>query len=366
MPNGYLANINESALALRSMNGRRPKQYGGLQFLGIEDVQLQQPEWIWDGMIAKGQFHVMAGESGIGKTQLLCNISAIISRGGIFPSMSEPCDKGMVVYLSGEDDLSTTLGPRFIACGGDKSNFQALKASTDDHEPICLVDELKELTEFVFDNDVRLIVIDPITSFMEGGFDNNSVTSVRRMATQLKGFCETTGVAVIALNHLTKGNLGSPMHRVLGSGAWVHGPRIVLGATVHEERYLFGKWKANISREEGVYEYEMVNKEVQDMEGSVTCIDWTDEAMPERKLSEFCELAPSDRGEKGELALEMLKEELASGLWHRSKEVKERIRREVRISDKQIERLAFEVLKVESRREPLPHAPTSWRIPKAA
>ncbi len=84
-------------------------------------------------------------------------------------------------------------------------------ASTDANEPICLVDKLKELTEFAFDHDVRLIVIDPITSFMEGGFDNNSVTSVRRMATRLKEFCETTGVAVIALNHLTKGNLGSPM-----------------------------------------------------------------------------------------------------------------------------------------------------------
>ena len=362
MPNGYLANINDASLSIRSMNGKAPKRYGGLQFVGIEDVQLQQPEWIWDGMIAKGQFHVMAGESGIGKTQLLCNISAIISRGGIFPSMSEPCDKGMVVYLSGEDDLSTTLGPRFIACGGDKSNFQALKASTDNHEPICLVDELKELTEFVFDNDVKLIVIDPITSFMEGGFDNNSVTSVRRMATRLKGFCETTGVAVIALNHLTKGNLGSPMHRVLGSGAWVHGPRIVLGATVHEERYLFGKWKANISREEGVYEYEMVNKEVQDMEGSVTCIDWTDEAMPERKLSEFCELAPSPRGERGELALEALREELANGYWHRSKELVERVRRETGLGDRQIKRLALETLKVETRVEEGVHGYTSWRL----
>ncbi len=363
MPSGYLANINDASLSIRSMNGKAPKRYGGLQFVGIEDVKLQQPEWLWDGMIAKGQFHVMAGESGIGKTQLLCNISAIISRGGIFPSMKEPCDKGMVVYLSGEDDLSTTLGPRFIACGGDKSNFQALKASTDNHEPICLVDELKELTEFVFDNDVKLIVIDPITSFMEGGFDNNSVTSVRRMATRLKGFCETTGVAVIALNHLTKGNLGSPMHRVLGSGAWVHGPRIVLGATVHEERYLFGKWKANISREEGVYEYEMVNKEVQDMEGSVTCIDWTDEAMPERKLSEFCELAPSPRGERGELALEALREELANGYWHRSKELVERVRRETGLGDRQIKRLALETLKVETRVEEGVHGYSSWRLP---
>ena len=120
MPNGYLANIDSVARSFRSMNGSKPKQYGALQFVGIEDVKLQQPEWLWDGMIAKGQFHVMAGESGIGKTQLLCNISAIISRGGIFPSMKESCEKGMVVYLSGEDDLSTTIGPRFVACGGDK------------------------------------------------------------------------------------------------------------------------------------------------------------------------------------------------------------------------------------------------------
>jgi len=344
------------------MNGSKPKQYGALQFVGIEDVKLQQPEWLWDGMIAKGQFHVMAGESGIGKTQLLCNISAIISRGGIFPSMKESCEKGMVVYLSGEDDLSTTIGPRFVACGGDKSNFQQLKATTEYNEPICLIDVLDNLTEFVFDNDVKLIVIDPITCFMESGFDNNSVTSVRRMAARLKGFCETTGVAIIALNHLTKGNLGSPMHRILGSGAWVHGPRIVMGATVHEGRYLFGKWKANISCEEGVYEYEMINREVQGMEGSVTCVDWAKEVLPDRRLSEFCELAPSVRGERGELTLEVLREELADGIWYRSKELVERVRRETGMSDRQIRRLALENLRVETRVEEGVHGYTSWRL----
>ena len=362
MPNGYLANINESALAIRSMNGKAPKRYGGLQFVGIEDVTLQQPEWLWDEMIAKGQFHVMAGESGIGKTQLLCNISAIISRGGIFPNMKYPCEKGMVVYLSGEDDLNTTIGPRFMACGGNEANFKQLKASTEDNEPICLIDVLDNLTEFVFDHDVKLIIIDPITCFMQEGFDNNSVTSVRRMATRLKGFCETTGVAIIALNHLTKGNLGSPMHRILGSGAWVHGPRVVMGATVHEDRYLFGKWKANITVEEGVYEYEMVHKEIQDMDGSVTCIDWTDNVMPDRKLKEFCELAPSGRGERGELTLEVLREELANGYWHRSKELVERVRRETGMSERQIRRLALETLKVETRIEEGVHGYTSWRL----
>ena len=43
MPNGYLAEINDVTRTFKTLNGGKPKQYGGLQFVGIEDVTLQQP-----------------------------------------------------------------------------------------------------------------------------------------------------------------------------------------------------------------------------------------------------------------------------------------------------------------------------------
>ena len=361
MLRGELSGIDDVARSLRSINSKQPKHYGGLQFIGIDDVTMSQPQWLWDGMIAKGKLHVFAGESGIGKTQLLCNIAAIVSRGGVFPNAKEPCEAGMVLYLSGEDDLSDTIGPRFIACSGNKDNFRQVGCTKSDGEVFNLTEILDDLTEAVFDKRVKLFIIDPITSFMNENFDNNSVTSVRKMATRLNEFCERTGVAVIALNHLTKGNQSKSMHRILGSGAWVHAPRIVLGATIHDGKYLFGKWKANITDCKPVYQFEMVNKQVQGMD--VICIDWLDEVLLDKRLDEYDAFADAGRGEKGEIALAVLREDLSDGRWYRSKEVKERVRREASCSERTVERLALETLKVEVRKESGVHGYTSWRLP---
>ncbi|NDB65997.1 MAG: hypothetical protein EB168_10100 [Euryarchaeota archaeon] len=361
MPRGQLAGISDAMKHIRSMNGAMPKEYGGLKFVLPDDVVMRDYTWLWDGMVAEGQFHVFAGESGIGKTQLLCNIAAMISRGGVFPGMTEPCKQGMVVYLSGEDSFERTILPRFRACMGDDGFFRSLSTTKQDGEPYALIDVLDDLKAFCLAEDVRLVIIDPITSFMEAGFDNNSVTSVRRMATRLRDFCESTGVAVIALNHLTKGNMGSPMHRILGSGAWVHAPRIVLGATKGDGNMLFGKWKTNISDPKPVYQYEMVEREVEGLK--VVCVDWLDEVIKDRELSDFDAFATPSRGEKGELIHELLREELSNGLWHRSKELIERVRREAHCSERQIKRIALDEMKVEARRENVRDGHTSWRLP---
>lgn len=151
------------------------------------------------------------------------------------------------------------------------------------------------------------------------------------------------------------------MHRILGSGAWVHAPRIVLGATKNDVGMLFGKWKANICDPKPVYTYEMVNREVRDV--PVVCIDWMDEVLADKQLSDFDAFGTPQRGEKGELIHELLKEELADGRWHRSKELVERIRREAHCSDRQIKRIATEELNVETRRESDQGGHTSWRLP---
>ena len=59
-------------------------QYGGLNFKSASDIPSKRIQWYWSGMIAEGKFHVFAGDAGIGKTQILCNITATVSRGGIF------------------------------------------------------------------------------------------------------------------------------------------------------------------------------------------------------------------------------------------------------------------------------------------
>ena len=96
--------------------------YGGFKPNSMMGYSRQRVEWLWPNMIAKGIFHVFAGDSGIGKTMILCNIAAVVSRGGIFPAERLQCPQGKVIYLSGEDSLNHTLGPRLEAAGANMAN----------------------------------------------------------------------------------------------------------------------------------------------------------------------------------------------------------------------------------------------------
>ena len=187
---------------------------------------------------------VTAGASGIGKTMLLCDISAIVSRGGIFPGQKERCEAGKVVYLSGEDGLNHTIGPRLEAAGADMEQMLELPPLNNQGKLFDLSTDVDFITDHLLDiGGVSLFIIDPVTAFCGGRFDNDSVTSVRHLTTKLNDLADSTGVAIIALQHLTKSENLRLKNRILGSGAWVHGPRIVLGAVhTQENDRLFGWW----------------------------------------------------------------------------------------------------------------------------
>jgi RecA-family ATPase len=97
-------------------------RYGGFKPKSMLGYSRQRLEWLWPNMVGRGLLHVFAGDSGIGKTLLLCDIAAIVSRGGIFPAERTQCLRGKVIYLSGEDSVNHTLGPRLEASGADMAN----------------------------------------------------------------------------------------------------------------------------------------------------------------------------------------------------------------------------------------------------
>ena len=262
-------------------------QYGGLNFTSASDIPSKRIQWYWSGMIAEGKFHVFAGDAGIGKTQILCNITATVSRGGIFSGEKEPCIQGKVLYLTGEDGASDTIIPRLKACGATLDNVTVLDPLKADGKLFSLSENMDSVADMVNDDgNYKLFIIDPVTAFCDDKFDNNSVTSVRSLATKLSAFAEDTGVAVIGLTHLTKDDQRKAVNRILGSGAWVHASRVVLGAVHADGQYYFGKWKANITDCQPVYPYQMCSKPVEDL-GYVHYISFDNHPMLGRSLDEF-------------------------------------------------------------------------------
>ena len=337
-------------------------QYGGLNFKSASDIPSKRIQWYWSGMIAEGKFHVFAGDAGIGKTQILCNITATVSRGGIFSGEKEPCIQGKVLYLTGEDGASDTIIPRLKACGATLDNVTVLDPLKADGKLFSLSENMDSVADMVSDDgNYKLFIIDPVTAFCDDKFDNNSVTSVRSLATKLSAFAEDTGVAVIGLTHLTKDDQRKAVNRILGSGAWVHASRVVLGAVHADGQYYFGKWKANITDCTPVYTYRMTERPLDDL-GYVHYIDFDDYPMLGRSLDEFQSVS-TGRGATGASVRDILERLLQDGDWHLKEELVDAVGRQVECNIKTIERVAFDEMSVD--RQNTNETPTRvlWRLP---
>src|SRR5215208_7148223 len=96
--------------------------------LGHVDPELVH--WLSPGRLAAGKITVLDGDPGLGKSTLLCEFAARISRGDPLPG-GEVAPPRLVVIMSAEDDLYDTIRPRIDAAGGDPRRVIALATLAD-------------------------------------------------------------------------------------------------------------------------------------------------------------------------------------------------------------------------------------------
>src|SRR5690242_9805644 len=76
-------------------------------------------DWLWQGWLAKGKLHVLAGKKGAGKSTLVFSLfAAITADAGRWPDGTK-APSGSVLVWSSEDDFEDTILPRFLAAGGN-------------------------------------------------------------------------------------------------------------------------------------------------------------------------------------------------------------------------------------------------------
>ena len=322
--------------------------------------------WVWQDMIHEGEFHLFTGESGIGKTQLLMRIAADITRGRAFPTCYSPTQAGTVLFLSSEDDWELTLLERFDACGGNRDKLIEVPAHNANGQQFNLYHNLETLEHQIGQvDDARLLIIDPVMSFVDGAFKNDEVTSVRELIHQLQSMGRRTKCAIVGLNHLNKNDHVRAKSRINGSAAWEQAPRIVLGAREHPEYGLMlGKIKANIASMQGIYRYEQKMMELDGKE--VAYVDWVEEPNEHWRHEKFVSYmgTGTDSGPTNTATQQIadaLQESLSDGQWLDAKPILDDLVELYGVSEKTVQRAAS-TLGVERRRKDKLHGAAEWRL----
>ena len=230
-----------------------------LIFLKTSEIKCKPINWLWEGRIAKGKVTLIAGDPGLGKSQTTIDIASVVSRGGKFPGAKQ-CVKGKVLLFSAEDDPADTIVPRLVATGADLSQisiFSMVKRDGKDSffdlsKDVALLGDILRK-----ENDISLIVVDPITAFL-GDADSHVNAEVRALLHQLSKVASEFGTAVLCVTHFNKNSSGTPMNKITGSLAFVAAARaafVVIKDENDEGRRLFLPVKNNLAEDKSGYAF---------------------------------------------------------------------------------------------------------------
>ena len=216
-------------------------------------------EWLWPGRVALGKLTLIAGEPGLGKSQLAAALAAAVSTGGPWPCGDDRAPHGSVVMLSAEDDASDTVVPRLSATGADLARVRLVSAveSGDGRKNVRrsfnLQTDLDLLETAMRDaGDARLVIIDPLTSYLGRGIDGNQTPAVRSVLDPLAEMAARWRAAVVGITHFSKSGGVSAINRFIGSIAFVAAARAAFVVTADPEsddpaRRLFLPVKNNLA-----------------------------------------------------------------------------------------------------------------------
>src|SRR5215471_1558165 len=85
-------------------------------------------EWLWPGRVAIGKQTLIAGEAGLGKSQVSIAMAAAVTSGGPWPCDEGRAPLGSVLFLCAEDDAADTVVPRLLAAGADPAQVHIVSA----------------------------------------------------------------------------------------------------------------------------------------------------------------------------------------------------------------------------------------------
>jgi len=271
----------------------------------FSDIKAEPVEWLWHHFIPRGMLTLLIGDPKLGKSRLLLDLAARISRGDTMPDGS-PGVLGKVVYISGEDDAKRVLKPALIAVRAGMNRVICMQGRS-------LTDTSGLRQSLTQIGDVALLVIDALNDFV-GGTDMYKDVAVRQLLTPVMELAEELQVTVVLVVHLTKNTSTAAIYRALGGIGLTAKSRSTLAVgqdSTDPDRRLFGVVGTNLGPSNpGSLAYKIVGARVREIGGAeVGRVIW-ESGRSDVTAAQFLAPAP-ERNTKLDAATEWLQELLA-------------------------------------------------------
>ena len=204
----------------------------------FSSVKPKDVEWLWYPYIPYGKLTILQGDPGEGKSTFMLHLIGIITSGGRLPDGNFFKSPHSVIYQCAEDNIADTIKPRLLAARADCNKVAYI---LDDDQKLTLEDI--RLEDAIIKTGARLLVLDPLQSFLTQETDMHSMGKMRGSLKKLSAIAEKHCCAIVLVGHMNKGGSNKNLYRGLGSIDIAAIARSVLmivrDKDEPEQRYLF-------------------------------------------------------------------------------------------------------------------------------
>ena len=165
------------------------------------DVKPQPIEWLLPGRVARQQITMINGWPGEGKTSVVIDIVARMTRGEQLPDGTKTRHPLRVMFLSTEDSESI-LHLRLRAAGADMSRVFTIPDTELRH--LTLPSHRGTWVQYLRQYQIDVVVVDPMKPFLDDRLKEIAEQDARKFMVALRQVCEATNVAAICIRHPSK------------------------------------------------------------------------------------------------------------------------------------------------------------------
>lgn len=201
----------------------------------LESVEILSVEWLLKPWFARGELSFIAGVPAVGKSTMAAWLIAQAGRTILFPGYEENAERA--------------TAPRLIANGVHPDLVKLM-----DDEEYIFPDDVKRTVVAARDFGSRLIVLDPVDSYMRDSVWEGDTHGVRTFLESLSELAHESGAAVVCVRHP-----GKDLTNIMpGSRQWRAVPRSIVELTSDGKRtpeYFLKHYKNSFGKRSKPFSY---------------------------------------------------------------------------------------------------------------